>query len=278
MKDQNSINNFFLSDCQTALPKLTHGSLFSGIGAFELGARNNGIETLWNCEIQEYNRKVLKKNFPNTKQYDDITKLYNPEYVDIISGGFPCQDITTLNTKSVGINGKRSGLWSEMWRISRDIRPKYIIIENSSALAFRGFERVLCDLSEGGYSIEWKCFQANEFGLPHRRERLFAIAYPYSESEFSKGVGNIFIDVQEYKDEKIRSEFWDELSLDTKEMVFASKPNASTRGGFIAEPLLCRDDDGVSERLHALGNAIAVPICDYLFFCIKGREKKLLIR
>lgn len=258
--------------------KLIHGSLFSGIGAFELGAEHNGIETLWNCEIQEYNRQVLKKNFPLTKQYEDITKLLAPEYVDIVSGGFPCQDITTLNTKSIGINGKRSGLWSEMWRICRHIRPKYIIIENSSALTFRGFERVLCDLSEGGYNAEWKCFRANEFGLPHRRERLFAIAYPDCQSEFPEGMGNIFANVQEYKAEKIGSEFWDELSLDTKEMVFTSKPNASARSGFVAEPLLRRDDDGISERLHALGNAIAVPICDYLFFCILKREEKKLFK
>lgn len=74
--------------------ELTHGSLFSGIGGFELGAQMNGIPTLWNCELELFQRNLLKQNFPETKQYEDIRELRNPGYVDIISGGFPCQDIS----------------------------------------------------------------------------------------------------------------------------------------------------------------------------------------
>lgn len=129
---------------------MTHGSLFSGIGGFELGAEWAGIPTLWNCEIEDYQREVLKKNFPNVKQYRDITKTSGLGHVDIISGGFPCQDISVAG-KGEGITGKRSGLWTEMHRVIREVRPAYVIIENSPALLYRGFERVLCDLSESGY-------------------------------------------------------------------------------------------------------------------------------
>lgn len=128
---------------------MTHGSLFSGIGGFETGAEWVGIETLWNCEIEPFQRSILKKHFPNTKQYEDIKELSNPGYVDIISGGFPCQDISIAG-KGVGITGSRSGLWSEMHRVIREVRPRYVIIENSPMLLVRGFERVLCDLPKQG--------------------------------------------------------------------------------------------------------------------------------
>lgn len=155
--------------------KLTHGSLFSGIGGFELGAERQGIETVWNCEIEEYNRRILKQHFKNAKQYTDVRELTNPEYVDIISGGFPCQDISIANTNATGIKGSRSGLWSEMFRIIRVVRPKYIIIENSPMLLVRGFERVLCDLSEIGFNAEWQSLSAEAFGYCHKRERLYCI-------------------------------------------------------------------------------------------------------
>ena len=156
---------------------MTHGSLFSGIGGFELGAEWAGIETLWNCEIEPFQRSVLKRHFPNTIQYEDIKRLSNPGYVDIVSGGFPCQDISVAG-KREGINGRRSGLWGEMFRIVREVRPKYVIVENSPALVVSGLERVLCDLSQIGYDAEWQCISNIAFGYPHKRERLYLIAYP----------------------------------------------------------------------------------------------------
>lgn len=100
---------------------MTHGSLFSGIGGFELGAQWAGIETLWNCEIEEHKRKILKRHFPHSFQYTDVCTLSGVPCVDIISGGFPCQDISIGNVSNkkihkngkIGINGERSGLWKE---------------------------------------------------------------------------------------------------------------------------------------------------------------------
>ena len=156
--------------------KLTHGSLFSGIGGFELGAEMAGIDTLWNCEIEKFQGEILKNKFPHAERFTDITKTTGLRYVDIISGGFPCQDISVAG-KREGIKGKRSGLWSEMYRIIWEVRPKYVIIENSPALTISGLEQVLCDLSKIGYNAEWQCISNYAFGYPHKRERLYLIAY-----------------------------------------------------------------------------------------------------
>ena len=86
---------------------MTHGSLFSGIGGFDLGAEMAGIDTIWNCEIEEFQRKILAKRFPNSKQYVDIRDMSNVEHVDVITGGFPCQDISVANFKAKGIDGER---------------------------------------------------------------------------------------------------------------------------------------------------------------------------
>lgn len=156
--------------------KLTHGSLFSGIGGFELGAEMAGIDTLWNCEIEKFQGEILKTKFPHAERHTDITKTTGLRYVDIISGGFPCQDISVAG-KREGIKGKRSGLWSEMYRIIREVRPKYVVVENSPALVISGLEQVLCDLSQIGYNAEWQCISNYAFGYPHKRERLYLIAY-----------------------------------------------------------------------------------------------------
>lgn len=140
--------------------KLTHGSLFSGIEGFGLGAAFAGIKTLWSCEYEDYQASIIKKNFGENHEINrDIRTYSNPTFVDIISGGFPCQDISVAG-KGVGIVGERSGLWTEMYRVIREVRPKYIIIENSPMLLIRGFERVLCDLSEIGYDAEGNVYQA----------------------------------------------------------------------------------------------------------------------
>lgn len=242
--------------------KLTHGSLFSGIGGFELGAERQGIETKWNCEIENYNRQILKQNFPNSKQYDDIRELKQPEYVDIISGGFPCQDISIANINAKGIKGNRSGLWSEMFRIIRSVRPKYIIIENSPMLLVRGFERVLCDLSEIGFNAEWQTLSAEAFGYCHKRERLYCIAYT---------------DCQRWNEEEIQTSIFSQTLPKASGREFGRTISREIRDKDNSE--LLRNDDGlpfVVDRIKATGNAVMPDLAEYLFFCIKGREKKLL--
>ena len=158
--------------------------LFAGIGGFSLGLeRTGGFETVAFCEIEEYPQKVLKKNWPGVLIYPDVTKLTAEIMVadgirpDVITGGFPCQDISTAGT-GAGIDGERSGLWSEIARLIGEVRPRYAIMENVSALLGRGLDRVLGDLAEIGYDAEWHCITAASAGAPHRRDRIWIVAYP----------------------------------------------------------------------------------------------------
>ena len=173
------------SNCY-GLPFLSsHGSLFSGIGGFDLAAEQAGLKNIFHCEFEEYKRKQLTLNFPQSESYGDIRNFDGTKYknrVDILSGGFPCQDVSIAQQSkklggAQGIKGARTGLWKEYARIVREIRPKALIFENSSMLLIRGFESVLCDLHELGYDVEWKCFFASDFGYPHFRKRLYGIAY-----------------------------------------------------------------------------------------------------
>ena len=153
------------------------GSLFAGIGGFDLAARWMGWETAWVSEIDPYASAVLKKHWPNAPNLGDITKITRPPTVDILCGGFPCQDIS-LAGKGEGIGGARSGLWKHYARLIEEIRPKYVVAENVSALKSRGLDVVLQDLMALGYDAEWHCIPAAYVGAPHRRDRIWIIATP----------------------------------------------------------------------------------------------------
>jgi len=164
---------------------MKHGSLFSGIGGFDLAAEWMGWENVFHCEWIESKQEILKKNFPKSESYKDIQEFDAKKYerrIDIISGGFPCQDISIANQSSKtkgaqGIKGERSGLWKHYARVVGEIRPRVIVFENSPMLLDRGFEVVLCDLHQLGYDVEWRLFYATQFGFPHIRERLYGVAY-----------------------------------------------------------------------------------------------------
>lgn len=158
---------------------LTFGSLFAGIGGFDLGFERAGMECRWQVEIDTYCQKVLAKHWPDVGRWDDV-RTFPPApaedwAVDVICGGFPCQDISVAGTGD-GLDGERSGLWKEFHRIVCEIRPRHIVVENSAALLFRGLDRILGDLAGSGFDAEWRVYSASEFGAPHRRERLFIFA------------------------------------------------------------------------------------------------------
>ena len=160
--------------------------LFSGIGGFSIGFEKAGFETVAFCEFDENARKVLRKNWPNTPIYNDVKELNYEQLrkdgisVDIICGGFPCQDIS-LAGKGAGLEGERSGLWFEFHRLIEEIKPKYAVIENVSALRSRGLDQVLRSLHEIGYDAEWHCIPASAVGAPHRRDRVWIMAYRNSD-------------------------------------------------------------------------------------------------
>lgn len=154
------------------------GSLFAGIGGFDLAARWMGWDTAWFSEIEPYASSVLAKHWPGVPNHGDITKLNGAdiEPIDILCGGFPCQDIS-LAGAGAGIGGSRSGLWKHYARLIDEKHPRYVVAENVSAIRTRGLDVVLQDLNALGYDAEWHCIPASHVGAPHRRDRAWIIAY-----------------------------------------------------------------------------------------------------
>lgn len=179
--------------------------LFSGIGGFSLGLERAGMRTVAFCEIDPYCQAVLRKHWPDVPVFGDVCALTAEALadakgragefqsskrqdlrdepaingaagIDVICGGFPCQDISVAG-KGAGIEGSRSGLWKEYVRIIGEVRPRYVIVENVAALLGRGLERVLGDLAALGYDAEWHCIPASAVGAPHRRDRIWIVAY-----------------------------------------------------------------------------------------------------
>lgn len=205
--------------------KLRTLSLFSGIGGIELGLeRTGGFETVGFCEMDKHCQKVLNKHWPEVKVYPDVTKLTHmngPDgnwyltdatdvndypincteaYIDVICGGFPCQDISNGGKKKGIKSGTRSGLWKEYARLINELRPKYVIIENVGALRKNGLGIVLNDLAGLGYDAEWATITADSVGYPHQRERLFIIAYPSSQRQHEHSGEERYLQVNEERE------------------------------------------------------------------------------
>jgi len=159
---------------------LTFGELFAGIGGFSLGLERAGMTCKWQVEIDPYATAVLKKQWPEVPKHEDV-RTFPPQGewgVDLICGGFPCQDISVAG-KGAGLAGARSGLWYEYARIIGELRPRYVIVENVAALLARGMGTVLGDLSTLGYDAEWHVIPASAVGAPHRRERVWIVAHAH---------------------------------------------------------------------------------------------------
>ena len=213
--------------------------LFSGIGGFSLGLERAGFETVAFCEIDKKCHKVLNKHWPDVPIFEDVCTLTKELLdergitVDVICGGFPCQDIS-LAGKGAGIEGERSGLWTEYARIISELRPKFVIVENVAALLSRGLDRVLGDLAEIGYDAEWHCIPASAVGAPHRRDRIWILAYP----------------------RRVPAQIPLERELSAIQIAYGS-------GWWETEPDVGRVADGVPgrvDRLKQLGNAVVPQI------------------
>lgn len=210
-------------------------------------------------EIEPFCRSILAKNFPFVAQHEDVKLVgkHNLEYVDIISGGFPCQDISVASSTKTGLQGARSGLWNQMSRIIGELRPKYVVIENVAQLLRNGFPAVLRDLSENGYDAEWSVLRASYFGAPHQRARLFIVAYPHQiDGEAGLGV------------EQNRT-----ASIFTGSTGQCLPIWLQTADRFIGV------DDGLPARLYrprveALGNSVVPQIAEWIGKKIQEREDK----
>jgi DNA (cytosine-5)-methyltransferase 1 len=191
--------------------------LFSGIGGFSLGLERTGeFETVAFCEIDPFCRKVLKKHWPGVPVYTDVRMLrgyFFPD-VDVITGGFPCQDISVAGRQAGMGKETRSGLWDHLCRLIGEVRPRYAIVENVSALLSgpseqRGgwFGKILGDLAEIGFDAEWHCIPASAVGAPHIRDRVWILAYPQHSNTNKPGPHRAGVDVNggsEPADQQIR--------------------------------------------------------------------------
>ncbi len=251
--------------------------LFSGIGGFSLGLEcTGGFKTVAFCEIEPFCRKVLAKHWPDIPIYEDIRELTGEQLgqVDVITGGFPCQDISVAG-RGAGIDGDRSGLWREMHRIICRIRPRYVIVENSSALAFRGLGRVLGDLAASGYDTEWQCIPAASVGAPHIRDRIWLLAYPRRElgdvcPRETHGRPNVVLPKRDGWETTERSEDWKLIALapGVHQRVAADWWRTQSR--------MARSVDGVpngTHRVTALGNAVVPQIPELIGRAILEAER-----
>jgi DNA (cytosine-5)-methyltransferase 1 len=155
--------------------------LFSGIGGFSLGLERAGMRTVGFCEIDPFCREVLAKHWPDVPCHDNVTtREFQEGEADVICGGFPCQDVS-LAGRRAGLAGKRSGLYRELVRALRVVRPRYGIVENVAALLSDGMGTVLGDLATIGFDTEWDCVPACALGAPHERDRVWIVAHADSE-------------------------------------------------------------------------------------------------
>jgi DNA (cytosine-5)-methyltransferase 1 len=158
---------------------MTVGSLFAGIGGFDLGFERAGFDVRWQVEINGFCRAVLRKHWPHVRRYADVRRVgvHNLESVDVVCGGFPCQGLSVAGARA-GFADARSGLWSEYARIIRELRPRYAVLENVPGLLAWGLGRVLGDLAEIGHDAEWDCLPASAAGAAHVRDRVWIVSYP----------------------------------------------------------------------------------------------------
>lgn len=283
------------------MKKLKILDLFSGVGGFSHGLeKTGGFETVAFCEMDDHCNEVLEKHWPDIPIFKDVQKInvhstepyeidnyvlmnqddidtvdegpnikefYHGE-IDVICGGFPCQDISVAG-KQKGLEGERSGLWTEYKRLIQEIRPRYAIIENVANLRSKGLATVLKDLWEIGYSAEWHIISACSVGAIHRRERIWIIAYPHSEglerSREYRDVGKIFsqekarssysraFDEQQVVSDSNDIRFWSPFASEKEKQEWWAKTTSSFSNVFREileiEPTVRKRDDGLSTEL-----------------------------
>ena len=234
------------------------GSLFSGVGGIEIGFERQGFKTKWCIESDLHAQQILKKRFPEADIYGDITTVDFKAIpkVQILTGGFPCQDISIANPKGDGIKGSKSSLWLYYFKAIREIRPRFALIENVSNIINRGFDTVIRDLASIGYAAEWHYIPAASVGANHIRERIFILTYP---NEWG---------LQRLQQESINRE----LSF----MSQVSKEVSQTWNNKLSEPPLLGVGNGFPQRVDRtkrIGNAVIPQIAEIYAKAIKVREE-----
>lgn len=243
------------------IPELTHLSLFTGIGGLDLAAEWAGFTTVGQCELADYQTKVLEKHWPDVPRWKDIRTLTGDSFyersggktVTVISGGFPCQP-HSLAGKRKASNDERD-LWDEYYRVICEINPKWVVAENVRGLLSsengRFFGRVLRDLAKWGGGVWWYCFPCSAVGAPFRGERVAIVAT-------SKCIRWDCVDeIQKTRPDEIYLEFVEQWEARQADIL-----SPMVRPESIPKRRHMRNDDGISEqmdRFNAIGNSVAPP-------------------
>lgn len=279
---------------------MKHGSLFSGIGGFDLAAQWMGWENVFQVEIDKFCNKVLEKNFPNVKRYGDIKEFDGTQYsgqLDILTGGFPCQPFSIAGNKQ-GNNDDRA-IWYEMFRTIREVKPTYVVAENVPGLLSQFpmvFEQVCADLESEGYEVQPVIIPACAVNAWHRRDRIWFVAHAVNGkySINGKEIGEPH-SLQEINREKLYpwgttgttdddTDDWSERNkgfLKEKVSQFRGIQGSKDIGVYadwntrpdLFTPILCRSYDGIPsgmERVKSLGNSIVPQVAYEIFKAIKS--------
>lgn len=249
--------------------KLTVGSLFSGIGGLDLGLERAGMKILWQCENDPFCQKVLRKHWPEVEIYDDVRKLDGRAVapIDVLCGGFPCQDVSEAGLRRGMGSETRSGLWAEFARVIGEAKPRWVLVENVRGLlsidSGRGVGKVFYDLSKMGYDAEGCIIPSSLFGAPHRRDRFFIVG----NSQSHAWKGTLFPESQERNllERYIRPGLpidWNGVQYERgrKNIVQRFKEQ-------ISKPVLIGVDDGVPswmDRNRTLGNAVVPQVAEHI--------------
>ena len=233
-------------------------ALFAGAGGGILGGKLLGWRTVCAVEWEPYPASVLcaRQNdgfLPPFPIWDDVQTFDGNPWrgiVDVVSGGFPCQDISAAG-KGAGIDGERSGMWGEMARIIHEVRPRFVFVENSPMLTSRGLGRVLGDLAKMGFDARWGVLGASDVGAPHQRERIWIVAKIPNAKRNGWNAGN-------------------NAGMETNKAIgshgaisFKSSVKGFNGNSWQTEPDVCRVVNGMADamdRLKAIGNG-QVPLC-----------------
>ena len=274
---------------------------FAGIGGFSYAAEKliGGFETTQFIEIDPFCQKVLKKHWPHVPIHDDIrTFTAKPKEYQVICGGFPCQDISVAGLQKGITEETRSGLFFELMRVIRMVRPQYVVLENVAAILNRGLDIILRELSEAGYDAEWSVIPASSVGACHKRSRWWLVAYTDnnglpstekcgfnaeasdrtqkgqnqscqsqrgSESSSSRAIQSSTEFTNSYSKGMERRKFTIPKELQKTAYTWQSNtPHLSPEWRkYVSKSVLCRGDDGLRnrvDRLRSLGNSV-VPQC-----------------